>query len=231
MRILLFSLFGLFIFNSVLMGQNIEGNVYDSKTKEAIANIKITNLNNNITVYSDIDGSFKINGLKEDNFEFTHFLYKTKIVDFVDGTNIYLSSQAISLNEIVVKSDPMEDIVHSVIIADDIKKGSQMRNSAELFSDIPGFSIQKRSASAIEPSLRSFKYEEMNIKFDGCAKVINACPNRMDPITSHIIPEEIDKLEIIKGPYTVRFGQTFGGIVNMITSVPGDDDMGLHGDL
>jgi iron complex outermembrane receptor protein len=49
----------------------------------------------------------------------------------------------------------------------------------------------------------------------------------MDPITSHVIPEEIGKIEVVKGPYTVRFGQTFGGVVNMVTTTP--CEQGLHG--
>lgn len=49
----------------------------------------------------------------------------------------------------------------------------------------------------------------MDIKFDRATKICPACPNRMDPITSHVIPEEIGKIEVVKGPYTVRFGRTF----------------------
>jgi hypothetical protein len=41
----------------------------------------------------------------------------------------------------------------------------------------------------------------LNIQFDGGTKAMHACPNRMDPITTHVIPEEIEKIEIIKGPY------------------------------
>ena len=60
---------------------------------------------------------------------------------------------------------------------------------------------------------------------------MHACPNRMDPITTHVIPEEIEKIEIIKGPYTVRYGATFGGIVNMVTQIPDASDYGLHGSV
>jgi iron complex outermembrane receptor protein len=114
-----------------------------------------------------------------------------------------------SLDEILLTSNPLEDITHSITVVDDIKKGSQPRNAAELFNDINGFSIQKRSAMASEPSLRAFKYEQMNIKFDGATKICPACPNRMDPITSHVIPEEIGKIEVVKGPYTVTFWTNF----------------------
>jgi iron complex outermembrane receptor protein len=58
---------------------------------------------------------------------------------------------------------------------------------------------------------------------------MNACPNRMDPITTHIIPEEVSKIEIIKGPYTVRYGATFGGVINIVTGKPNLEDSGFQG--
>jgi iron complex outermembrane receptor protein len=51
----------------------------------------------------------------------------------------------------------------------------------------------------------------------------------MDPVTTHIIPEEVSKIEIIKGPYTVRYGATFGGIINLVTQKPDYEDYGFHG--
>jgi len=67
------------------------------------------------------------------------------------------------------------------------------------------------------------------VQYDGGTKAMHACPNRMDPITTHVIPEEISKIEIIKGPYTVRYGATFGGIVNLVTQKPNYLDKGFHG--
>lgn len=67
------------------------------------------------------------------------------------------------------------------------------------------------------------------MQYDGGTKAMHACPNRMDPITTHVIPEEISKIEIIKGPYTVRYGATFGGIVNLVTQKPNYLDKGFHG--
>jgi iron complex outermembrane receptor protein len=139
--------------------------------------------------------------------------------------------KAIQLDEIIVKGNPLNAISHSVITVDEAKKNSQPRTATDLFKDIPGFSIQKRSAIASEPSLRAFKYEQMNIKYDAGGKYVHACPNRMDPITAHIIPEEVRKIEVIKGPFTSRYGQTFGGIVNIVTSPTIHPENGLYGEF
>ncbi len=94
-----------------------------------------------------------------------------------------------------------------------------------------GFGITKKGAYASEPVFRAFKYEQLNIQYDGGLKILNACPNRMDPITTHMIPEEIEKIEIIKGPFTVRFGSNFGGIINLVSKNPTKDQKGFHGSL
>ena len=141
------------------------------------------------------------------------------------------SIEAIQLDEIILKKNSLQNISHAVIAIDETKKNSQPRTATDLFKDIPGFSIQKRSAIAAEPSLRAFKYEQMNIKFDAGAKYVHACPNRMDPITAHIIPEEVRKIEVIKGPFTSRFGQTFGGIVNIVTTPKIASKNGLYGEI
>jgi iron complex outermembrane recepter protein len=212
-----------------LLSQTIMGRVLDITTKEPIPNAKITVIETKESSTTDINGYYTIPASPNSVLEIEHSYYRKGKSDGMNTGIIYLKSSVINLEEIILKADPMKDITHSFIVIDNIKKGSQPRSSADLFNDIPGFSIQKRSAMASEPSLRSFRYEQMNIKFDGCTKIVNACPNRMDPITSHIIPEEVNKIEVIKGPYSVRFGQTFGGIVNMITKQPVPEEYGIHG--
>ncbi len=207
----------------------INGKLMDGSTNEPVpgAIIKAEHSSNKTT--SDIDGKFNLTVHKGELIIIIHPEYETIKIEGTADMIIQLKPKNIELNTVVIKANPLEDITHSVIVTDEIKKGSQPRNAADLFQDIPGFSMQKRSSTALEPSLRSFKYEEMNIKINGGSKIVNACPNRMDPITAHIIPEEVSRIEVVKGPYTVRFGQTFGGIVNMVTKTPGVDSYGWHG--
>jgi iron complex outermembrane receptor protein len=210
--------------------KSITGMVYDQKTKEPVMGAVIS-LQNKPVATTNIDGEFSLKCQANAILQITHQSYETKKINAKDGIKIALLSKNVSLDEVIIKANPLEDITHSVVVMDDVKKGSQPRNVADLFHDIPGFGIQKRSASAMEPSLRSFKYEQMNIKYDGGNKMVNACPNRMDPITAHVIPESVRKIEVVKGPFTVRFGQVFGGVVNMVTRQPTPDDYGWHGDL
>lgn len=133
------------------------------------------------------------------------------------------------LDEVIVTGNIKTDPVLTVVANNYYEEIVQPKNVADLFNNINGFSVIKRGNYAIDPSFRAAQYEQLNIQYDGGTKAMHACPNRMDPITTHIIPEEIAKIEIIKGPYTVRYGATFGGIVNLVTQKPDYEDYGLHG--
>lgn len=133
------------------------------------------------------------------------------------------------LDQVVVTGNLKTDPVLTTVSNNYVEKVVQPKNVADLFNSINGFSVIKRGNYAIDPSFRASQYEQLNIQYDGGTKAMHACPNRMDPITTHIIPEEIAKIEIIKGPYTVRYGPTFGGVINMVTQKPDYEDYGLHG--
>ncbi len=133
------------------------------------------------------------------------------------------------LNEVIINGNLRTDPVLTVVSSKTDEKIVQPKNVADLFNNINGFSVIKRGNYAIDPAFRASQYEQLNIQYDGGTKAMHACPNRMDPITTHIIPEEISKIEIIKGPYTVRYGATFGGIVNLVTQKPDYEDYGIHG--
>ncbi|MDE0598349.1 MAG: TonB-dependent receptor plug domain-containing protein, partial [Dokdonia donghaensis] len=139
--------------------------------------------------------------------------------------------KVIELNTVMVTGKASTDPVLSKVKTDLVKKVVQPKNVADLFSNINAFTLIKRGNYAIEPSFRASQYEQLNIQFDGGTKAMHACPNRMDPITTHVVPEDIEKIEIIKGPYTMRYGSTFAGIVNLVTQTPQSMQMGLHGSV
>ena len=134
-----------------------------------------------------------------------------------------------TLDEVIVTGNLKTDPIHTIVTNKYDETIVQPKNVADLFNDINGFSVIKRGNYAIDPSFRASQYEQLNVQYDGGTKAMHACPNRMDPITTHVIPEEISKIEIIKGPYTVRYGATFGGIVNLVTQKPNYLDKGFHG--
>jgi iron complex outermembrane receptor protein len=139
------------------------------------------------------------------------------------------AKKVVQLNTVMVTGQVATDPVLTKVKTDLLKKVVQPKNVADLFTDFNGFSLIKRGNYAIDPSFRASQYEQLNIQFDGGTKAMHACPNRMDPITTHVVPEDIERIEVIKGPYTVRYGATFGGIINLVTQKPQQLGNGLHG--
>ncbi len=219
---------------SIYAQQKIEIKIIDQDKSTPIEGVEIVK-NKYLLGKTDSQGLFLID-VKPDQFPLSLMIYapgykekNIQIKQYRPQITVELEIQTFNLDEVVITSDPLRNPVHSVVVSDPEKKYAQPRNAADLFKDIPGVTLQKRSAMSIEPSLRSFKYEQMNIIYDGGFKVVNACPNRMDPATAHVIPEEVEKIEIIKGPFNVRFGQTFGAMVNLITRNTVDGKYGLKG--
>ncbi len=121
------------------------------------------------------------------------------------------------LKEVIVSGDIRKDPAQVIIKSDYQNKVVQPKNSGQLFEDINGFSLIKRGNYAVDPNFRASQYEQLNIQYDGGTKAYHACPNRMDPITTLVNPEEVTRIEIIKGPFSVRYGTNFGGVINMVT--------------
>jgi iron complex outermembrane receptor protein len=133
--------------------------------------------------------------------------------------DVQSQADTIYLEEILVEGKKSGDILKTNISAETIET-DQAHDVGGMFKREPGFGIVKRGNYAMEPVLRGFKYAQLNIQFDGGSKSSNACPNRMDPAISQISPEEIEKVEVIKGPYSVRFGPSNGGLINLVTKRP-----------
>ena len=134
--------------------------------------------------------------------------------------SVSINAQEVNvLDEITVTDNKKESPLQLSIVNTAISKNKN-HDAGSLFSGIPGFGIDKKGGYAMEPVFRGFKNEQLNIQFDGGTTVAPACPNRMDPVTTHIIPEEVEKIEIIKGPYSVRYGPSLGGVINLVTKIP-----------
>jgi len=94
-------------------------------------------------------------------------------------------------------------------------------DAGNLLESVPSISTIRKSASyGFDPVLRGFKYDQINLVIDGAQSATSACPNRMDPASSQIPVNMISNVEVMKGPYSLRYGNAFGGTVNFKSSVP-----------
>lgn len=135
------------------------------------------------------------------------------------------------LNEVIVSGAVLRNPAQVMVKQDFSEKVVQPKNSGELFEDINGFHLIKRGNYAVDPAFRASQYEQLNVQIDGGTKAFHACPNRMDPVTTLINPEEITKIEIIKGPFSVRYGNTFGGLINLVSKSPAHNAKPFSGSI
>jgi len=183
--------------SSYAQNSKIQGKIIEKDSYNPIEFVSIKNLNNNEIATSNSNGEFSIGGNIDDKIEVSHMSYKTIITKLQSNLNIELEPIQIELNEILVNANPLLDISQSVVINDTEKRISQPRSVGHLFRDIKGFGITKKGAYASEPVFRAFKYEQLNDQYNGGMTVLNACPNRMDTKTTHVIYEENEKIQLI----------------------------------
>ena len=96
-----------------------------------------------------------------------------------------------------------------------------------LSRNVPSISLIRRSGIANDIILRGQNKDNINITIDN-AKIYGACPNRMDPPTSHILTNNIESINVIEGPYDVQNFGTLSGLVEVKTKQPEQE---LHGDI
>ncbi|MCP4201710.1 MAG: TonB-dependent copper receptor [bacterium] len=78
-------------------------------------------------------------------------------------------------------------------------------DAAEVLRSVSGMAVGRMGGHGLEPHLRGMAETNINILLDG-AYVHNACPNRMDPPTSFGAVDSFDRVVVLKGVQTVRYG-------------------------
>jgi len=106
---------------------------------------------------------------------------------------INASAQDLGQIDVVEK---VNSTVFKNISADDIKSADL---AEALAKRSPSISIVRRSGIANDIILRGQKKDNINILIDA-AKIYGACPNRMDPPTSHVLTNNIESIKVIEGP-------------------------------
>jgi len=96
---------------------------------------------------------------------------------------------------------------------------SSAKDVGEALSKLEGIWKIRKGGIANDVVLRGFYRDNINVLIDG-VRVYAACPNRMDPPAFHVDFSEVERIEIIKGPFDVRHQGSMAGLVNIITKKP-----------
>jgi len=110
--------------------------------------------------------------------------------------------------------------VEATIVTDVAQKAQTSADLAQALSDnVPAIDMNRRSAIANDILIRGQKRDNITVEVDG-TKTYGACVNRMDPPVSHVVANQIDKVEVIEGPYDVTTFGTLSGGVKITTKKP-----------
>ncbi|MBK0027412.1 TonB-dependent copper receptor [Stenotrophomonas sp. S48] len=103
-------------------------------------------------------------------------------------------------------------------------------DGADYLKTVPGFSAIRNGGTNGDPVLRGMFGSRLNI-LSNDGNLIGACPSRMDNPLSYIAPESFDRLTIIKGPQSVRWGAgASAGTIRFERDTPRFEAPGLRAD-
>jgi iron complex outermembrane receptor protein len=132
-----------------------------------------------------------------------------------------LLAETVKMQELQVEAK-----INSAKISDVSGEELKSADLAESLSEtVPSISLVRRSGIANDIILRGQKKDNINVLADG-TKTYGACPNRMDPATSHILTNNIESVEVTEGPFDIENFGTLSGMVDIKTKKPSKELFG-----
>ena len=219
-----FLLMALFLIPSLFTAkENDKIRILDKETSAPVQNVSYKYSDQ--TGKSNEEGMISFDYIPGETLYLSHISYgtlaldDTKLKEAIEKEFIYWKSKDIDLYPVTVialrsRSDETEVLDLDYQDKMDHDGGAILRHT-------PAVNMIKKSGNyGFDPVLRGFKYDQLNVVIDGTQYASAACPNRMDPATSQIAPNMVEKVEIIKGPHSLRYGSSFGGTINYVPAEP-----------
>lgn len=175
---------------------------------------------------TDNNGHFVMNGLEAGEYSliFKHIGYNDKVVKVSVGDGerrfirIVLEKSVAMLKGVEITEGYLRDVPYQTAVINQRQMQERAgRDVGEILKMTPNVSSVKKGGVGSDPVIRGFKYSQLNVQTDNGMKIEGGCPNRMDPTVTHIEMDDVEKVEVIKGPYALRYGTGLGGVINLKT--------------
>ena len=172
---------------------------------------------------SDGNGNIYFQFQPESQMEFSHINYGEWFLSEQD-VRMMMAEKVYYRQSITVNLYPVTVIAlrPNEIPEESVKLDYQEQlahDGASVLNQNPAFnSIRKGGNYGFDPVFRGFKYDQLNVVLNGAQGATAACPNRMDPPTSQMAPNMLDRIEVLKGPHALRYGTGFGATINFVPS-------------
>ena len=131
--------------------------------------------------------------------------------------------EAVELEDMLVSVEritPVSGASTALVTAEQIRE-SQAKDVAEaLKGRVPGVTGKRSGGINLDPVIRGLREDRLSVMTNG-TKIWGGGPFRMDPPTSLLDVDELEAIEVIKGPYSVTRGpSSIGGTINLVTKKP-----------
>lgn len=128
-----------------------------------------------------------------------------------------LTDSILRLPTVVITDSTINRMIPRSTVELEMMRRSPSVDLGEILRSEPNVSGIRRGGYAIDPVVRGFRYSQLNVHLDEGIHIEGGCPNRMDPVMSHIDNEYIERIEIIRGPYLMQYGPVMGAGIRLIT--------------
>jgi len=232
----------LLIFNSLILfaqeKAGISGFVYETQSGKPVENTEVILIDTDKGVITNNKGYFQLLNLQPNTYYlvFKHIGYeeKTKKIklkqDEEKQLKIYLVPRVRKLKEVIIEEEDERRMLISRLpyIETKILKKQITETAAggvgDLLRSSNNISGIRKGGTGVDGVIRGFMFSQLNVHIYNGLKIEGGCPNRMDPATSHILMEDIESIEVFKGPYALRYGPSLGGVINLKTTMPEKSD-------
>ena len=130
-----------------------------------------------------------------------------------------INKDTLQLNEVEVYGKTVNFYPIKVIPAKSLEVAA-IRDIGDFLRQETNVSGIRKGGVGIDPVVRGFKYNQVTVLLNSGVKIEGGCPNRMDPVASHVESENIKTIEIIKGPYVLKYGPVLGALINLEIVLP-----------
>jgi iron complex outermembrane receptor protein len=202
----------------------IHGLVIDAETGSPIEGVQITDITTNIGVVTNKNGSFQ---LTVRNNQSVHLVLK-----HISYESLEIKTDPLQNKELTIRLNPKITYLDEITVTGKYDKKRPYRSEKVTLKEMESSNISgignflrnepnvggiRKGALGIDPVVRGFKYSQLNVQINGGTKIEGGCPNRMDPATAHVDLNDLQSITILKGPYALKYGPNFGGVIDMTT--------------
>ncbi len=191
----------------------IEGSVQTEEGKP-LPGVNVYLVGTNRGSVTDKNGNFKIDIIPVGRYtivaEFIGRETRSRNIQVTAGKtiliNFTLPVKPLITPGIVVTASQTGDITESLsALSPSTIRKSPVQVTGELIRQVPGVDAVRRGPVGLDPVVRGLRESEVGMYIDG-TRMFPAGPLRMDSPLSHIDPNSIQTIHVVKGPYALTLG-------------------------